>query len=195
MAPRSTRRSVWKVPTAAEDGQPAAAEHGTTIAYANVDWKRVRHTGKHATKQFETWQRTTEEIIRKFDPAIICFCEVGEVSIPMEAEHFTKLQALTREAWTSCGVAAEQVEFLQTVGLPYLTAYRKDRVMCSGYRILDDLYTAKGGVRTAQHFLATRVDTGAEESINVINVHAPSGTWKLTDAQRRTLLTNLLQST
>jgi len=43
--------------------------------------------------------------------------------------------------------------------------------------------------------LATRVDTGAEESINVINVHAPSGNSRLTETQRKTLLTNLLQNT
>ena len=48
--------------------------------------------------------------------------------------------------------------------------------------------------RTAQHFLVTPADTGAEERINVINVHAPSGTLKLSDAQRKELLTNLLQS-
>ena len=33
-----------------------------------------------------------------------------------------------------------------------------------------------------------------EEGINVVNVHAPSGTPKLTDAQRFQLLKNLLQS-
>ena len=74
-------------------------------------------------------------------------------------------------------------------------SYRNYRVTCSGYRILRGLYTAKGPERTAQHFLATPADTGAEEGTNVTNVHAPSGTLKLSDAQRNELITNLLQST
>ena len=120
---------------------------------------------------------------------------MGEVGIPLAATHFDDLQDLTRKAWTCRGVAAEHVEILQTPGQPYLTAYRKDRATCSGYRILSHLYAARGSSRTAQHLLATPVDTGAEESINVINVHAPSGTTKLTDDQRTELVTQLLQST
>ena len=65
---------------------------------------------------------------------------------------------------------------------------------CSGYQILSQLYSAQGMERTAQHFVATPVGTGAEESINVINVHAPSGTKKLSDTQRTMLVTSLLQS-
>ena len=118
MAARPTRESVGNVPAAAEHGQPAAAEHGTNIAFANMDWKRARHTGKHWQQHRATWQRTTEEIIRGFDPAVICFCEVGEVSQPLEAQHLDNLQDLTRLAWTRCGAAAEHVEFLQTQSQP-----------------------------------------------------------------------------
>ena len=73
-----------------------------------------------------------------------CFCEVGEVSKPLKAQHLDDLQNLTRLAWTSCGAAAEHVKFLSTPGQPYLTAYRKDRVTCSRYRILSHLYSAQG---------------------------------------------------
>ena len=45
--------------------------------------------------------------------------------------------------------------------------------------------------RTAQMFLCLGPDGS---SVDVINVHAPSGTPRLTDAQRKTLLRNLLQS-
>ena len=48
--------------------------------------------------------------------------------------------------------------------------------------------------RTAQAFLCTMPGEGDEEGIDVVNVHAPSGTPKLTDAQRFQLIRNLLQS-
>ena len=75
-----------------------------------------------------------------------------------------------------------------------MTAYRKDRVACLRHRILSGLYLAQGLERTAQHFLATPAGTGAEEGINAINAHAPSGTQKLSYAQRNQLVTSLLQS-
>ena len=56
-------------------------------------------------------QRTTEGNVRGFNPAVICFCEVGEVSNSLEAKHLDELQNLTRLAWTRCGAAAEHVDF------------------------------------------------------------------------------------
>ena len=111
---------------------------------------------------------------------------------PLHAEHFSTLQELECLAWASCGVSAEQVRFLRTEGQPYLTAFRVDRVACSGYCILSDLYYAKRLERTVLHVLATPV--AADTRINVINVHAPSGSHKLLDSHRNELLTNLLQS-
>ena len=143
----------------------------------------------------ETWRRISEWTIGGYDPAAICFCEVGEVSEPLKQQHFDDLKNLTRLAWTSCGAAAEHVEFLQTPRKPYLTAYRTDRVTCSHYQILSDLYPAQGQERTAQHFLVTPAGTSAAESSDVINVHAPSGTRKLLDSQRLKLVRSLLQST
>ena len=68
-APRATSmaitramKNVWKVSAAAEHGQPAAAEHGTNIAFANMDWKSARHTGNKWKDHRATWQRTTKEI-------------------------------------------------------------------------------------------------------------------------------------
>ena len=46
----------------------------------------------------------------------------------------------------------------------------------------------------AQAFLCTIPGESDEEGIDVVNVHAPSGTPKLTDAQRFQLIGNLLQS-
>ena len=157
MATRPARGCVWNAAAAAEHERPAAEEHRTTIASANMDWKRARHTGTRWRAHCGQWQLTTSEIIRGFDPAIICFCEVGEAHAPLHAEHFSTLQELTCLAWSSWGVSAEQVRFLRTEGQPYLTAFRVDRVACSGHCILSSLYRARGLERTAQHFLATLV--------------------------------------
>ena len=46
MAAALTMKNVWKGSAAAEHGRPAAAERGTNIAFANMDWNSARHTGK-----------------------------------------------------------------------------------------------------------------------------------------------------
>ena len=106
----AARSSSWFA--AAEHLQPAAPEQGNNIAFANMDWKEARHTGRHWRSHRAKWQRTTEAMLRHFQPAVICFCEVGEVSSPLSEQHFDELKYITSQAWTSFGAAAEHVEFL-----------------------------------------------------------------------------------
>jgi len=180
---------------AAEHVQLADAATGTNIAFANMDWKEERHAGKNWQRHRALWRSTTETLLRHFQPAVMCFCEVGVVTSPLSEQHFNDLKDITRQAWISFGAAAKHVEFLQTPGEPYLTAYRTDRVTCEHYSMLSDLYDAQGSERTAQHFLL-KPATSTEDSINVINVHAPSGTKRrLTDTQRAKLVGSLLQTT
>ena len=56
------------------------------------------------------------------------------------------------------------------------------------------MYNVPGHRRTAQAFLCTIPGESDEEGIDVVNVHAPSGTPKLTDKQRFQLIRTLLQS-
>ena len=77
-APRSTSiaitramKNVWEVSAAAEHGQPAAAEHGTNIAFANMDWKSGRHTGRNWKDHHAIWQRTTIETVPRSDWAML----------------------------------------------------------------------------------------------------------------------------
>ena len=56
-----------------------------------------------------------------------------------------------------------------------------------------DLYSANAQPRTAQAFVCSSPD-GDDERIDVVNVHAPSGSGRLKDLQRMALLTSLLQS-
>ena len=77
---------------------------------------------------------------------------------------------------------------------PYLTIWDAKRCKCTQGRILKDVYHVPGHRRTAQAFLCTMPGECDEEGIDVVNVHAPSGDPKLTDAQRFQLMQNLLQS-
>ena len=72
-----------------------------------------------------------------------------------------------------------------------MTVYRDGPIQCTSHRILKRLYFAQGLPRTAQTFLC---HGPGGDTADVINVHAPSGNPQLTDQQRETLLTNLLQS-
>jgi len=78
-----------------------------------------------------------------------------------------------------------QLHCMFEVGAPYMTIYIDGSVQCSCHRILEGL------PRTAQTFLCCGP---GGVTVDVINVHAPSGKKKLTDQQRKTLLTNLLQT-
>ena len=72
-----------------------------------------------------------------------------------------------------------------------MTIYIDGSVQCSCHRILKGVYNAQGLPRTAQRFLCCGP---GGVTVDVINVHAPSGKKQLKDQQRQTLLTNLLQS-
>ena len=78
-----------------------------------------------------------------------------------------------------------------TAGAPNMTIYIDGPIGCSDHRILPDLYDAHGELRPAQTFVCSSPCGG---SIDVVNVHAPSGSQTLKDPQRKALLTNLLQS-
>jgi len=84
-----------------------------------------------------------------------------------------------------------QLHCMFEVGAPYMTIYIDGLVQCSCHRILKGVYNAQGLPRTAQRFLCCGP---GGVTVDVINVHAPSGKRRLTDQQRQTLLTNLLQS-
>ena len=72
-----------------------------------------------------------------------------------------------------------------------MTIYQQGPIQCSHHRILRKLFPAQGDPRTAQAFLCTGP---GGLTVDIINVHAPSGRPILTDLQRTTLLENMLQS-
>ena len=84
-----------------------------------------------------------------------------------------------------------RLRFLCIADAQYMTPYNELRVQCAKHRILRNLYAAQRKPLTA-HIFQCRGPDG--NSIDVINVHAPSGKPSLTDAQRKALLRNLLHS-
>ncbi len=95
--------------------------------------------------------------------------------------------------WLQDDAATEHIHLccMFTTGEPYMTIYIDGPIRCTDHRILHNLYYAGEQTRTAQAFVCS---FPGGESTEVINVHAPSGSQTLTDSQRQTLLTNLLQS-
>ena len=124
------------------------------------------------------------------DPAAICFCEFGEVLNPLKPIHVELLKQTIERAWKE-NAATEHVQFIYEAGEPYLTAFRSDRLDCRHSRTVRKLYYFPGEPRTAQFFLATQPGKPDAAGINIVNVHAPSGKKKLTNAKRTTLMRKL----
>ena len=188
--------AAWAAPGASTHSRPAATKHGVLhAAFANINWKDPMG-GKNFARHAKELYDTISSIVEEAAPAVICMCEVGLPHTPLQPEHFARLRNVVAQAWKVCCPAATEhgVEFLYTDGEPYLSAYRPDMITCTAHTTMQDLYLAGGQPRTAQHFLATPA-CGGYSGANIINVHAPSGTRRLKDSQRRCLLTRLLQST
>ena len=96
-----------------------------------------------------------------------------------------------QKAWRIHATEDFRLRFLFAADAPYMTIYNELRIQCIKHRILRNIYAAQRQPRTAQMFLCRGPDGS---SVDVINVHAPSGKPSLNDAQRNTLLRNLLQS-
>ena len=84
-----------------------------------------------------------------------------------------------RDAWRN------DISFLHDEGEPYLTAWDGNLCSCKHGRILRDLYEASGMPRTAQAFVCTMPGETDDLGIDVINVHAPSGSPRLNVVWKR----------
>ena len=173
----------------------AATEHGgggLNLVFVNIDWKIGRHANQTASnKNARVLAGTVASIVANMDPAAICFCEFGGVRAPLKPIHVELLKQTIERAWKE-NAATEHVRFIYEAGEPYLTAFRSDQLDCRHSRTVRKLYYIFGEPRTAQFFLATQPGQPDAAGINIVNVHAPSGNKKLTNAQRTTLMRKLL---
>ena len=173
----------------------AATEHGgggLNLVFVNIDWKIGRHANQTASnKNARVLAGTVASIVANMDPAAICFCEFGGVRAPLKPIHVELLKRTIEGAWRE-NAATEHVRFIYEAGEPYLTAFRSDQLDCRHSRTVRKLYYIFGEPRTAQFFLATQPGQPDAAGINIVNVHAPSGNKRLTNAQRTTLMRKLL---
>ena len=103
-------------------------EQRLRVAFANIDWKEGRH-GKNFSKHATALGRTVNSIARDLAPAVLCLCEVGEVRSPLSTEHMQDLESIICANWPAA--QDHGLQFLYTVGEPYMTAYRPDLVSCT----------------------------------------------------------------
>ena len=134
-------------------------------------------------------------VVSNMQPTMICMCEVGENTNPLSQQQLQQVADEVMRVWSDAATEHIQLCSMFTTGASYATVYKDGPIRCSRHRILRDLYEAHGGEPcTAQTFVCS---FPSGESMDVVNVHAPSGTGnkrRLKDSQRRQLLTNLLQS-
>ena len=161
------------------------------VVFINIDWKKSRHNDHALNRNMKILDRTIAGVVHNMTPAMICMCEVGEAHIPLTKDNMQQVADQTKAAWRNSAIGNVKLDSMFEVGKPYLTVYDVSQVQCSGHRILEDLYLAHGQPRTAQAFLCRGPH---DDTVDIINVHAPSGSRKLNDEQRTELITNLLQS-
>ena len=147
-----------------------AALAGLGIVFVNVDWKKSRHATADADRRnLELLKRTVTSIVTEMKPALVCFCEVGEVGRPLPDKVIPRLQEAIENAWREAALATEQgwasegLAFAHPPGEPYLSAWLPERIDCRHHELLTDLYPASGDSRTAQMFLVTAPGENDEE--------------------------------
>ena len=193
------------------------------IVFVNLDWKSSRHnTQESRARNKGTLQETIESIVAKMRPDILCMVEVGVASSLVTEEQLEAVAEWCMEQWkkTATGRAgagwrspeffggaqawkAAQDDFSLSVlyakDTPYMTIYNDKKCICTKNTTLHNLYKNKDNEpRTAQHMLF-EPRTGAIgnlELVEIVSVHAPSGSKgrQLTDANRKELISNILQS-
>ena len=171
---------------------PQCTVMSVNVIFVNINWKKARHNTEKSTRHnMKVLHDTIAGIVRQMTPAVLCMCEVGTASDLLTEVHMQEITNTIQKVWRSHATEDFRLRFLFIAHAPYMTAYNELQVQCTEHRILRNIYGARRQPRTAQMFLCLGPDGS---SVDVINVHAPSGTPRLTDAPRKTLLRNLLQN-
>jgi hypothetical protein len=160
------------------------------VVFINIDGKASRHN-RTLKANMNLLGKTITQVVHNMNPTMICMCEVGEATKPLTKEQMQEVATLSMHAWKEAATEHFELRSMFEVGAPYMTIYIDGPIQCSRHRILKDLYNVEGQPRTAQTFLCCGP---GGMTVDVINVHAPSGKKKLTVQQRKKLLTSLLQS-
>ena len=176
---------------------PPLLQNMVHLVYANIDWKAGRHeTSKAEKRNLTTLENTLSSIMQNMHPAVLCLCEVGTATQPLNAQMMTRLTEIVVKAWSAAATehGSANIQCHYELGSPYLTAWDANHCDCRHFRIMQQIFQHKDP-RTAQLFLCCLPNADDGDGIDVINVHAPSGQTTLTEKQRTDMLRNLLQST
>ena len=144
----------WNIP----QGIVRATERlGMNIIFVNIDWKRSRHDSDAAERRnLQQLAGTVDSIVSQLRPAVVCFCEFGEVAQPLYAAHVEVLKNEVQENWRQAvrwrNVSATEpdIQFLHTPDEPYLTAWDANQADCRHQRIRKT-YFKRGEPYRAQH--------------------------------------------
>ena len=156
------------------------------VVFVNIEWAQTRHSKARPNRNMQILGKTIAGIVHNMKPAIICMNEVGQAMILLTEEHMQQVADQIMHAWKGSATDHFALRSMFQVGAPYMTL-----LQCSCHRILEILYDAQGEPRITLTFLCCG---SGGVNVDVTNVNAPSGKLRLTDAQRKTLLTHLLQS-
>ena len=85
----------WNTPQGTER---ATERLGMNIVFVNLDWKRSRHDSDAAEhRNLQKLARTVDSIVMQLEPAVVCFCEFGEVMHPLYAANVQVLMNEVQE--------------------------------------------------------------------------------------------------
>ena len=162
------------------------------IVFMSIDWKASRHNAQEArATNFSLLEHTIKAVVQQMTPMVICMYAVGEAGRTLNSDQTHLLINECMSAWSSNTVESADLCFMSEAGAPYIIIYDSSKVQCSCHRIIHEVYSAREYPGTAQAFLCHGTDGN---SIDVINVHAPSDQTTLTNVQRKDMLLKLLQS-
>ena len=185
--PQVMRRKMPRRTAATEHGQQPPLLQSTTamsgnVVFVNIDWKEaMMHRRLNANmKKLAT---TITDVVQKMNPRVLCMVEVGLAEYPLSEAQMQQVADEAMRAWRDAATEHVELSSMFTAGAPYITIFVCGAFQCSDHRILHKLYDADGRPRTAQAFV---LSAPGGDSIDIINVHAPSGTGRkqLKDPQR-----------
>ena len=141
------------------------------VVFININWK-ANKMYRTLRRNMDLLARTIAGVVDNMNPTMICMCEVGETQYPLNEQQMQQVEARSIRAWRDAATEHIELRSMFTTGAPYVTIYIHGFIRCSDHRTLRNLYNASGEARTAQAF---RCSFPCGESIDVVNVHIPSG--------------------
>ena len=167
-----------------------SAAMSANVVFIDIDWNASRRN-KTLKANMTLLCETIADVVHNMSRTMICICEVGVQTHSVTEEEMQQVAEQSMHTWKEAANEDFELSSMFQLGAPYMTIYIDGSIQCSCQRILKDLYYAGGQPRIAQ----TLMCCGAGGvTVDLTNAHAPSGNKKLTNEQRKTLLTNVLQS-